>query len=178
MEEIKCPRCGEVFQVDDSGYAKIAQQVRDKEFKAELQRREKEIAEKSENNLQLMKTQQEKERTEALSAKDAELAEKDRLMEQLNARLFNSETETKLAVKEAVQQSEQLIEQLKAQIAGSQTEKKLAVNEAVEIKNKELNEKSEEIIRLKVHLHRKEAENHLLCSQSVLSVGLFPPTFH
>ena len=57
MEEIKCPRCGEVFQVDDSGYAKIAQQVRDKEFKAELQRREKEIAEKSENNLQLMKTQ-------------------------------------------------------------------------------------------------------------------------
>ncbi|MCI6561122.1 MAG: DUF2130 domain-containing protein [Oscillospiraceae bacterium] len=161
MEEIKCPRCGEVFQVDDSGYAKIAQQVRDKEFKAELQRREKEIAEKSENNLQLMKTQQEKERTEALSAKDAELAEKDRLIEQLNARLLNSETETKLAVKEAVQQSEQLIEQLKAQIAGSQTEKKLAVNEAVEIKNKELNEKSEEIIRLKGQLDRREAENQL-----------------
>ncbi len=161
MEEIKCPRCGEVFQVDDSGYAKIAQQVRDKEFKAELQRREKEIAEKSENNLQLMKTQQEKERTEALSAKDSELAEKDRLIEQLNARLLNSETETKLAVKEAVQQSEQLIEQLKAQIAGSQTEKKLAVNEAVEIKNKELNEKSEEIIRLKGQLDRKEAENQL-----------------
>ena len=161
MEEIKCPRCGEVFQVDDSGYAKIAQQVRDKEFKAELQRREKEIAEKSENNLQLLKTQQEKERTEALSAKDAELAEKDRLIEQLNARLLNSETETKLAVKEAVQQSEQLIEQLKAQIAGSQTEKKLAVNEAVEIKNKELNEKSEEIIRLKGQLDRREAENQL-----------------
>lgn len=161
MEEIKCPRCGEVFQVDDSGYAKIAQQVRDKEFKAELQRREKEIAEKSENNLQLMKTQQEKERTEALSAKDAELAEKDRLIEQLNASLLNSETETKLAVKEAVQQSEQLIEQLKAQIAGSQTEKKLAVNEAVEIKNKELNEKSEEIIRLKGQLDRREAENQL-----------------
>lgn len=161
MEEIKCPRCGEVFQVDDSGYAKIAQQVRDKEFKAELQRREKEIAEKSENNLQLMKTQQEKERTEAISAKDSELAEKDRLIEQLNARLLNSETETKLAVKEAVQQSEQLIEQLKAQIAGSQTEKKLAVNEAVEIKNKELNEKSEEIIRLKGQLDRREAENQL-----------------
>lgn len=161
MEEIKCPRCGEVFQVDDSGYAKIAQQVRDKEFKAELQRREKEIAEKSENNLQLLKTQQEKERTEALSAKDSEIAEKDRLIEQLNARLLNSETETKLAVKEAVQQSEQLIEQLKAQIAGSQTEKKLAVNEAVEIKNKELNEKSEEIIRLKGQLDRKEAENQL-----------------
>ncbi|MGN0576396.1 MAG: DUF2130 domain-containing protein [Ruminococcus sp.] len=161
MEEIKCPRCGEVFQVDDSGYAKIAQQVRDKEFKAELQRREKEIAEKSENNLQLMKTQQEKERTEAISAKDSELAEKDRLIEQLNARLLNSETETKLAVKEAVQQSDQLIEQLKAQIAGSQTEKKLAVNEAVESKNKELNEKSEEIIRLKGQLDRKEAENQL-----------------
>ena len=32
MQEIKCPNCGEVFVVDESGYAQIVQQIRDKEF--------------------------------------------------------------------------------------------------------------------------------------------------
>ena len=36
MQEIKCPKCGEVFAVDESGYAQIIQQVRDKEFDKEL----------------------------------------------------------------------------------------------------------------------------------------------
>lgn len=51
MQEIKCPNCGEVFQVDESGYAQIAQQVRDKEFEKELSRREKELDAKRENEL-------------------------------------------------------------------------------------------------------------------------------
>ena len=36
MHEIKCPRCGEVFTVDESGYAAIVGQVRDEEFHREL----------------------------------------------------------------------------------------------------------------------------------------------
>ena len=43
MQEIKCPNCGEVFVVDESGYAQIVQQVRDKEFDKELRRREEEF---------------------------------------------------------------------------------------------------------------------------------------
>ena len=41
MQEIKCPNCGEVFQVDEAGYAQILRQVKDKEFEKELKRREK-----------------------------------------------------------------------------------------------------------------------------------------
>ena len=40
MQEIRCPHCGEVFQVDEAGYAAIAQQVRDAEFNREVARRE------------------------------------------------------------------------------------------------------------------------------------------
>ena len=36
MQEIKCPKCGEVFQVDESGYAAILKQVRDSEFNKEV----------------------------------------------------------------------------------------------------------------------------------------------
>ena len=39
MQEIKCPKCGEVFQVDESGYAAIVRQVRDKEIEKELSER-------------------------------------------------------------------------------------------------------------------------------------------
>ena len=40
MQEIKCPKCGEVFQVDESGYAAIVKQVRDKEFEKEILERQ------------------------------------------------------------------------------------------------------------------------------------------
>ena len=36
MQEIKCPKCGEVFAVDESDYAQIVQQVRDNEFDKDL----------------------------------------------------------------------------------------------------------------------------------------------
>ena len=39
MNEIRCPKCGEVFTVDESGYAAIVKQVHDKEFNAEIKRR-------------------------------------------------------------------------------------------------------------------------------------------
>ncbi len=95
MKEIKCPNCGQVFQVDESGYAQIVSQVRDAEFLKELQRQEKALAEKREAELKLIKADQEK-----------TAAEKDREIARLNAKLENSETEKKLAMTEAVQQKD------------------------------------------------------------------------
>ena len=40
MAEIRCPHCGEVFQVDETEYAQIVRQVRDAEFTRELRARE------------------------------------------------------------------------------------------------------------------------------------------
>ena len=51
MHEIKCPKCGEVFTVDESGYAAIVGQVRDEEFHRELAQREKQLAAEKENEL-------------------------------------------------------------------------------------------------------------------------------
>ncbi|MDY4989109.1 MAG: MJ0042-type zinc finger domain-containing protein, partial [Ellagibacter isourolithinifaciens] len=48
MNEIKCPHCGTVFQVDESGFADIVKQVRDAEFNREIERREKLFAEQRE----------------------------------------------------------------------------------------------------------------------------------
>lgn len=179
MQEIKCPNCGEVFQVDESGYAQIAQQVRDKEFEKELSRREKELDAKRENELTIARMEQEKSHQAELTKKDQKLAEKDRLIEQLQAQLASSETEKQLAVTEAVQtkekesdaavnqreqqliEKEQEIARLKAQLDKADTEKKLAVTEALQAKDKELADRNTEITDLKGKLISKETENEL-----------------
>ena len=43
MKELKCPKCGSVFTVDESDYADIVNQVKNAEFNAEVDRRIKEL---------------------------------------------------------------------------------------------------------------------------------------
>ena len=33
MNEIKCPNCGEVFQIDESNYDSIVKQIKDSEYR-------------------------------------------------------------------------------------------------------------------------------------------------
>ncbi len=132
MREIKCPNCGEVFAVDESGYAQIVRQIRDREFEKEVQRREKDLMDMKESDLKLARMEQKEAFDKELSAKEAELSEKDRM-----------------------------IERLKAQISGNETEKKLAVSEAIQEIEKEMAKKATEITELKSRLSNKETENQL-----------------
>lgn len=161
MQEIKCPKCGEVFVVDESGYAQIVQQIRDKEFEKELKRREKDFAEMKESDLRLARMEQKEEFDRTLSAKELELSDKDKVIEQLKAQINGNEKEKKLAVSEVKNEKDREIEGLKAKLTGSETEKKLAVSDAVKEKEKEINEKNIEINELKNRLSNKETENRL-----------------
>ena len=53
MAEIKCPNCGSLFNVDESNYASIVSQIRDKEFDAELNRRLQEIEKSKQQEMQI-----------------------------------------------------------------------------------------------------------------------------
>ena len=132
MQEIKCPNCGTVFQVDESEYAQILRQVRDEEFKKELEYRAKDLEEKKKTDVQLVRMEQEKKLGEVITSKASELAEKERI-----------------------------IEQLRMQIAGEKTERELAVSKAVQQKEKELSEKQTEITRLKGEISNTEAQSKL-----------------
>lgn len=132
MAEIKCPKCGEVFQVDESGYDKIVKQVHNAEFEKELSRREKEFDEKLKKELEVIKLQNEKERSEKIAEKDS-----------------------------LISANEQKISKLQARLDASENEKKLAVAEAVEKKNEELSQKTTEVANLQGELKNKETENRL-----------------
>ena len=106
MKEIKCPNCGEVFQVDESGYAAIVQQVRDSEFDKELSRRARELEQKQESDIRIIRMEKEKEQAAVLNKKEHELAEKDKEIAALRAKISASETEKMLAVTEARQEKD------------------------------------------------------------------------
>lgn len=186
MQEIRCPKCGEVFQVDESGYDQIAQQVRDKEFEKELNRREKEFDARLEKELEVIRLQKEKEQAENITAKNSEISAKDQKIAELQAKLEASETAKSLAVSEALEKKNeefakeskthteniskkdaeisargQKIAELQAKLEASETEKKLAVAEAVEKKNEELSQKTTEVANLQGELKSKETENRL-----------------
>ena len=75
MQEIKCPKCGEVFQVEESGYAAIVKQVRDKEFLKEISDRELKFETEKNNAILLTKMEVEKNFNEQLSKKNVEITE-------------------------------------------------------------------------------------------------------
>lgn len=186
MQEIKCPKCGEVFQVDQTGYDQIARQVRDQEFSKELERRTRELEDKRARELELIRLQEEKEHTESLTQKDAEISLKDRQIAALQAQLNASETAKNLAVSQALEKKnvelthevklhseqlnqkiaeiserDQIISELKAQLNSSDTVRKLAVEEAVKTKEAEISQKVIEIASLKGELLNKDTENQL-----------------
>ena len=158
QQEIKCPKCGEVFQVDESGYAAIVKQVRDKEFQRELNNRESQH-------------EKEKEQAVALAVAQAEKQEQEKIHD-LKARLEIAERETEIAVQNAVAEKDRKLLEITAQMqvseqaAATQLEKMISEKDRklmelqVQLEN-ELNEKNNRISHLE-HTAAQEEQNRKL----------------
>ena len=81
MNEIKCPQCGTVFQVDETGYAKIVSQIRDSEFARELEQRERSLVEQREQAVRLAVAQERSRAQESAASSAARIAELEALLE-------------------------------------------------------------------------------------------------
>jgi hypothetical protein len=88
MNDIKCPKCGEVFKVDQAGYADILKQVRDEEFAQALKRELDQAELHKQSEIQIAQ------------------AEKELEIQRLKAALDKTETEKELAVTKAVAEVE------------------------------------------------------------------------
>ncbi len=124
MKEIKCPKCGEVFQVDESGYAAIVKQVRDKEFEKELADRKARFDAEKQAAVKLAQAQTLQQMSEEISA----------LKQQLAA------SQSKLKAQTEAQES-----QLKAQLAAQENAQRLETLNLVTQKEKEIAQKEREI---------------------------------
>ncbi|MEG0476983.1 MAG: DUF2130 domain-containing protein, partial [Raoultibacter sp.] len=149
MNEIKCPHCGQVFQVDESGFADIVKQVRDAEFAQELQAREKLLEANKQQAVELAKAATARQLQGDLAAKEAEIA-------QLQAALQAGATEKQLAVTQAVVAAEKQRDALAAEVKLKEAERgqleiasRAQLAEALKSKDEIIAYKEEEILRYK-----------------------------
>lgn len=73
MSEIKCPHCGQLFTVDEDGYAALVRQVRDEEFRRELAAQAERIEEAAAARQQAALAQEQAQAAERLAGKDREI---------------------------------------------------------------------------------------------------------
>lgn len=95
MNEIKCPKCGEAFVVDESGYTAIVGQVRDAEFQKEMANREKMMEVEKNNQLKLQEANAKVELEKQLAKQMVEI-------QNLQAQVKDAENLKKLALQEEV----------------------------------------------------------------------------
>ena len=138
MNEIKCPHCGEMFTIDEAGFAAILKQVRDAEFDKEVRRHEQLLTSEKQQAVQLAVA-------EALAKAQGDAAQKEARIAELEARLqaeqrerenqqrlAHAERERALADAVATKDARiaELEQRVEAQGRAFEAEKKLAVEQA------------------------------------------------
>ena len=124
MNEIKCPKCGTMFQINETDYESILKQVKNQEFTKELSFREEQFKKDKESALILLTN------------------EKDKEISELKNELKLQETKKEMAIKDAVSEKEKAIDELNLKIESQEKEYILKENNLKEgyeekIKNKE-----------------------------------------
>ena len=144
MSQIKCPNCGTVFQVDESQYHEILQQVRNEEFEKELNERQK-------NSNQIIQSKLEKEYESKLNQKTLEIKEL-QANKELEIKQLQSDFNQKQNDKE--QEVISLKEKLEAntQLTKSETQKEY---------QEQLNQKDLEISKLNAKLDQILSQNKI-----------------
>ena len=163
MKELKCPKCGSVFSVDEADYAFILSQVKNQEFEAELRRRMTEIDSRHKAEQQLASTKKEAEiaqlrsRLEAIAAqkeseKNLALAAKEQQIARLNATIEQHQSNLQIALLNKQREAQEIIQRKDSQIQQLKSDADLEKSQA-QIRESEL---------IKRHQHELQAKQELV----------------
>ena len=75
MNEIKCPNCKTVFQINEQDYDSIVKQIRDSEFEKEIKIRERQFQDDKEKTLKIQEAELKAANTEEINKKNIEITE-------------------------------------------------------------------------------------------------------
>lgn len=156
MQEIKCPKCGEVFQIDEAGYAEIVKQVRTREFNDELQRQKSAMDSEKKMAVELAVTQAKSEKDDEIAKLKNQLAaqgtdlkialsQKEQEITQLKSTIESNKSKSELAVKTALQEKDSLISDLQNKLKLEQSEAQLRENNLKQQYDTQLKAKDETI---------------------------------
>ena len=145
MNEIRCPKCGEPFQIDEAGYAAILKQVHDKEFEKEIVKKAAELEKDKENaiDIALLKADAKKQQ-EIADLKNA-IAEREQKIQKLESKIELDKTISENAVTKAVQEKEREIFELNNKLTLADTEHKLTLNQLTKTHDEQMKAKDDQI---------------------------------
>ncbi len=162
MAKIKCPKCGEVFSVDEKEYADILMQIKNEEFNKELEARERLLREQSKNNESLIKEQLHNQHIQELNNAEKKYNELKNEKEQLelnyNHNLESIKQQLALDNQKENAKLESEISKLKIELQEAQSKLTIEKNDKQHSIDNAVQAKENEIVRLKADLLIKDKE--------------------
>ncbi len=142
MNEIKCPKCGTVFQIDEADYDSIVKQIRDKEFDKEISSREEQHKVDRENAVKLAEAHIKEELGQELNKKDLEISEL-----KLSLKVSEEKTINKVEkeYQEQINKLQLQITELKSKMQLQESKSELDIQKAVSEKNQKISDLSSEL---------------------------------
>ena len=162
MKELKCPKCGSVFTVDEADYASIVNQVKNTEFDAEIARRMKELDSRHKAEQELASTKAEQDFQQKMTRKELELGAKDAEIVRLRAQLAGIEAQKESEKSLALAEKDKMIARLSSTIEQHDSKLQVAVMEERYKSQRSLQEKDSEIAKLvsEAELEKSRAQVH------------------
>jgi hypothetical protein len=151
MNQIKCPKCGESFTMDEAGYADILKQVRDEDFEKTLHERLELADQSKKTEIALAESRLTQSLAAQAAKRDADIAE-------LKAQVAATKTEKELAIQQAVGQIEKQLIELKGDLEQAEMKKELegkALKEKYEVQIKDRDAEIKRVRELKKQLSTK-----------------------
>ena len=158
MKELTCPKCGSIFTVDEADYASIVNQVKNAEFKEEVEHRLSELHQQAiaEQKAEVLKAEQKLQNE--LSSQKLQLSKKEAEIATLNEKLNGIAQSTQLEYKVELEQKEKVILELKSQIERNDDKLKIAISEEQGKAQQNLHSKDTEISELKSQINSQKNE--------------------
>lgn len=142
MNELKCPKCGTVFKIDENDYESILSQVRNDEFNKLVLEKERQYKNEKESELKIIKTELDREHFLEITQKDKEI---DDLKNKLNVQhekniseIENVKIKTLASSKDEVNQLELELANLRKELENNKDKYEAALSKINEQKNLEV----------------------------------------
>ena len=147
MNEIKCPNCGTIFQINETDYDKIVKQIKNQEYDKEIKELENRYKKDKEQELEIIRNHIEQEHSKDISKKNEEILN-------LKNEIKNQSTSLENTYKDELSKKNEEIINLKNELR----------NQEATIKNnylEEINKQNLEIEKLKGELKNKDTKYEL-----------------
>ncbi len=157
--ELKCPKCGTTFSVDEADYAAIVSQVKSIEFQTEVDRRMEELHRRNSAEQKLVLEKNQREFQEKLNSKELEINKKDGEISQLKQQLNSLSQAKDLEFVKRLTEKDKTIEGLKSQINQSEDRLQIALLEERQKSVKVIQNKQSEINALIIKSEAQKSES-------------------